>query len=318
MPKKIPVTIFTGFLGSGKTTIILNLIDYLQSIGQQVVYIKNEIGTTDIDAEIVSEKQIQTKKLLNGCVYHTLVGPITNAVNDLIEKFNPDRIIIETAGTDETSNPIVLGINISSHPRLVRDGIITVIDVVNFNNYKYLDDYNRDQSNFIDLIVFNKVELVDEDRKRAVVAYVREFNERSPIVEAPEGKLNPHLAFGMNLPTEDDQTQDKNKVNHFKKDHINTFTYTSHHTFDEKKLENAFRNFPKNVIRYKGYLKTTQGMKIINGVYNRFDWLAPSDQTEVNTTRLVIIGYEVKDSRLDMINQLDSCAVTMQDERKLK
>ncbi len=307
MPKKIPVTIFTGFLGSGKTTIILNLIDYLHSIGQQVVYIKNEIGTTDIDAEIVKEKNIETKKLLNGCVYHTLVGPITHAVDDLIDKFNPDRIIIETAGTDETSNPIVLGINISSHPRLVRDGIITVIDVVNFNNYKFLDDYNRDQSNFIDLIVFNKVELVDEERKRAVVAYVREFNERSPIVEAVGGKLNPHLAFGMNISTEDEISQDKGAVNHFKADHINTFTYTSDQTFDENKLENAFLNLPKNVIRYKGYVKTSQGMKIINGVYKRFDWMETSGPTDTQTTRLVIIGYEVKDSRLDIINQLDAC-----------
>ncbi|MBU0975112.1 GTP-binding protein [Patescibacteria group bacterium] len=303
MNKKIPVTIFSGFLGSGKTTIILGLIDYLQSIGEQVVYIKNELGSMDIDAEIVRSKKIESKKILNGCIYHTLLGPLNTAINDLIDKSNPDRIIIETAGTDKTENKIELGSVIDGNPRLIRDGLVTVIDVVNFQGYKYLDDYTRDQANFIDLVVFNKVEQVDEARKRIVVGYIREFNERSPIVEAPNGKLDPQLAFGMNILSK--KNHDKTK----KSDHINTFSFTSDKVFDIGKLEKVFANFPKNVIRFKGYIKTTLGIQIINGVYKRFDWFPVTKDCKIDKTQLIIVGYEVKNDYAQITKLLDACTV---------
>lgn len=281
--KQIPVTIFTGFLGSGKTTIILNLIDYLQSIGQKVVYIKNELGQEDIDTEIVKAKDIQTQKLLNGFIVHTLVGPFKNAINDLIAKENPDRIIIETAGTEHSADPVSLGIMVNSHPQLIRDGLITVIDVVNFEGYKDLDDYSKDKAKFVDLIVFNKVEMVDQDKKETVVEYVREYNDKAPIVEAPEGKLDPDLAFGFNIPENEKRKSSK----------VNTFTFVADQIFDQKKLEVAFQKLPKNVIRFKGFVKLSTGDAIINGVFKRFDWLPTATGSKIEQTKIIIIGYQV-------------------------
>jgi G3E family GTPase len=303
MNKQTPVTIFSGFLGSGKTTIILKLIDYLQSIGQQVVYIKNELGSVDIDAKIIEGKKVESRKLLNGCMYHTLVGPLNSAIVDLIEQVNPDRVIIETAGTDETEDQIKLGLTIENNPHLIRDGLITIIDAVNFQGYEQLDDYTREQAKFIDLVVFNKIEEVDEQRKRVVVGYVREFNEYSPIVEAPHGKLDPYLAFGMNLPSE--HLQERKESSH----HINTFSYTADKTFDASKLEAVFQQLPKNVIRLKGYVKTAEEMKIINGVYKRFNWLPVAEDSEIKETQLVVIGYEVKNDYAEITKLLDSCAI---------
>ena len=93
MIKKIPVTIITGFLGSGKTTIISNLIDDLQKIGQQVIFIKNELGFEDIDTKLIKGKNIETKELLNGCIYHTLLGPLGSAADELIDKFHQFPVI---------------------------------------------------------------------------------------------------------------------------------------------------------------------------------------------------------------------------------
>jgi G3E family GTPase len=191
---KIPTTVFTGFLGSGKTTIIKNLVDHLIKKGQKVAYIKNEIGAEDFDTQLMQGENIQTKELLNGCICCTLVGPFMAAIDELAMVKAFDRIIIETAGS---ADPASMALSVSNHPKLVRDGVITVVDVVNFDGYEDLSYVAKRQAEFTDLIVFNKVELVDSKRKEAVVGYVREFNEHAPIVEAVGGVLNPDLAFGM-------------------------------------------------------------------------------------------------------------------------
>jgi len=198
---KIPTTVFSGFLGSGKTTIISNLIDELQANNQQVIYIKNEIGDTDIDGKVLEGKGIKTKELLNGCICCTLVGPFISSINEIVETFSPDKIIIEASGA---ADPSALALMISLHPNLARDGVIGIIDVVNFEGYKDLSVTAQNQTKFTDLIIFNKIELVDIAKKKAVVGYVRELNAHSPIIEAPNGKISSKLVFGLNskdLPT---------------------------------------------------------------------------------------------------------------------
>jgi G3E family GTPase len=104
------------------------------------------------------------------------------------------------------------------------------------------------------------VELVDEQRKRAVVGYVREYNEQSPIVEAPQGVLNPDLAFGISRGEASSLSNEQN-------DHdIDTFVYTTTKVLDKVCLERIFHQLPKNIIRYKGYVNTNEGLKIINGI----------------------------------------------------
>jgi len=160
---KIPTTVFSGFLGSGKTTIISNLIDELQANNQQVIYIKNEIGDTDIDGKVLEGKGIKTKELLNGCICCTLVGPFISSINEIVETFSPDKIIIEASGA---ADPSALALMISLHPNLARDGVIGIIDVVNFEGYKDLSVTAQNQTKFTDLIIFNKIELVDIAKKK--------------------------------------------------------------------------------------------------------------------------------------------------------
>ena len=153
MQNKIPTTVFSGFLGSGKTTIISHLIEVLQNKGEQVIYIKNEIGDTDIDSKILKGKGIKTKELLNGCICCTLVGPFITSINEVVETFNPDRILIEASGA---ADPSALALMIASHPLLERDGVIAIVDVVNFEGYKDLSVTAQNQTKFTDLIIFNK------------------------------------------------------------------------------------------------------------------------------------------------------------------
>jgi G3E family GTPase len=312
MNEKIPTTIFTGFLGSGKTTVITNLVDELQKNNIQVVYIKNEIGDADVDTKILEGKGIKSKELLNGCICCTLVGPFANAIDEVIEQFQPDRIIIEASGA---ADPSALALTISAHNSLKRDGVVAVVDVLNFIGYKDLSITTQAQTKFTDLIVFNKVELATLQQKKVVVGYVRELNGHSPIVEAPKGRVSPEVIFGLDDKDLDQLLRDKqdhhaendhknhpedhNHQNHdhISKDGIQTFNLKLNGVYSRIELEEVLGSLPKNIFRTKGlvWLKNNSEnsqLHIFNTVGNRVSFdLVSTDQ--INQENLfVFIGYQ--------------------------
>jgi G3E family GTPase len=310
---KIPTTIFSGFLGSGKTTIILHLIEHLQKEGQQVVYVKNEIGDLNVDSQIVQGRNIQTKELLNGCICCTLVGPFMAAVNEIADTYQPDRIIIEASGA---ADPSAIAMMVSSHPRLFRDGVISIIDVVNFEGYKDLSTTAQRQTEFTDLIAFNKIELVDLARKQAVVGYVRELNGHSPIIEAPEGKLDPNVVFGLNtkeLTALLDEESARSKDGHIHSDHLQqdrlqSFQCILQQPLQEQKLLDFMSQLPQNVFRVKGFVQlVNEKMKLINKVGQRTELTDPPTELGFRPTTVVFIGFNVEAAREQLTKQLQNC-----------
>lgn len=98
-----PVNVFTGFLGAGKSTCILNLIQQLNERAlvqnSNIVWLKNEFGENAVDSVLAKEKSIAVKEILNGCLCCTLVGKLSDAIKEIVETMHPDRIIIETSGS---------------------------------------------------------------------------------------------------------------------------------------------------------------------------------------------------------------------------
>ncbi|CRK21217.1 hypothetical protein BN1708_017847, partial [Verticillium longisporum] len=98
----IPITIITGFLGSGKTTLILNLLPQLkaQNPDYKLALLKNEFGDLAVDSQLASSAAISgVQELLNGCICCNLVGQLSVALADLRAQVRPDRIVIETSGS---------------------------------------------------------------------------------------------------------------------------------------------------------------------------------------------------------------------------
>ncbi|MEX0895512.1 MAG: GTP-binding protein [Patescibacteria group bacterium] len=320
METQIPATVFTGFLGSGKTTVISHLVDQLQNADKQVVYIKNEIGSENVDAKIMEGKHIRTRELLNGCICCTLVGPFVNAISEIIEKLKPHRIIIEASGA---ADPAAIAIMIDGHPQLFRDGVITIVDVGNFEGYADVSQTARNQTKFTDLIVFNKIEAVNIERKRAVVDMVRELNQHSPIVEAPNGELAIDVAFGISsleLDTalkaagfsetnsthsseqEQDQQQDNKAANHPHHDHLSqdgleSFYIKPSFTPTTDQLQHWLEALPSNIYRVKGYIQTADaGWVLLNRVGMR-STLSTTDASNHTDSVIVCIGFHIKSSR---------------------
>ncbi len=311
--QKVPTTVFSGFLGSGKTTIISSLIETLQKNGVQVVYIKNEIGDENVDGQIMEGKNIKTKELLNGCICCTLVGPFIQAIDEVIETLQPDRIIIEASGA---ADPSAIALMIDSHPRLERDGVISIIDVVNFEGYKDLSMTAQNQTKFTDLLVFNKVELVDLARKQAVVGYVRELNNHSPVVEAPKGTLDPNVVFGLSTKELDtllasqegqDHAEHHHDHDHLAEDGITTFHLTLPGKCERADLQAFLEATPGSIYRIKGFVQLRDGSAVVaNKVGKRINLEPAPEGVTTPRNSLVFIGFNILELKPEITTQFAS------------
>lgn len=292
--RQTPTLIVSGFLGSGKTTIIGHLIDELQGNGQQVAYIKNEIGDEALDTKILQGKHIQSKELLNGCICCTLVGPFQSAIAEIVKSYHPDLIIIEASGT---ADPAAIALMIDSHPLVYRDSLVSIVDVMNFTGYTDISSTARNQTKFTDLLIFNKIESVSDEQKRAVVGYVRELNEHSPIIEAPRGRVSVDLLLGANhgelsrlLTVYKQQAASKETHTHLDEDALTAFSVPMDTEISEGELANAIAQLPRNIIRVKGLIRSEFGERICNAVARQTNFSAAPIELRNEPGFLIVIG----------------------------
>ncbi|OZJ06170.1 hypothetical protein BZG36_00993 [Bifiguratus adelaidae] len=195
-PSKTPITVFTGFLGSGKTTIILSLLKRVPK-GYKLCLLKNEFGDVEVDSELARESNVDVQEMLNGCLCCVLVGQMKLALEELKAKYNPDRIIVETSGSAFPA-PIAWQIRQIEDEGFQLDSIITVIDCVNFSGYEDTSYTARMQAQYTDVILLNKHELISEREFDLVLDHVNELNIDTPKLKCDATKgVSPDLIFGI-------------------------------------------------------------------------------------------------------------------------
>lgn len=195
-PSTIPVTVFTGFLGAGKTTIILNLLKRTNP-KYKIILLKNEFGDAETDSALIRESHIQVTEMTNGCLCCVLVGQMKRALEEMKAKYHPDRIIIETSGSAFPA-PIAWQIREMENEGFHLDAILTVVDCVNFSGYEDTSYTARMQAQYTDLVLLNKWELVNERQLDIVVDHINDLNTDTPKLHVTAGTgLDPDVVFGI-------------------------------------------------------------------------------------------------------------------------
>ncbi|KAJ2765118.1 hypothetical protein IWQ57_004902 [Coemansia nantahalensis] len=191
-----PVTVLTGFLGAGKTTLILSLLKRV-SPDYKIVLLKNEFGDAQTDSALVRESHVQVTEMTNGCLCCVLVGQMKRALQEMKDKYRPDRIIIETSGSAFPA-PIAWQIREMEDSGFHLDAILTVVDCINFCGYEDTSYTARLQAQYTDLVVLNKWEHVSERQLDIVIDRVNDLNTDTPKIRAdPATGIDPDVAFGL-------------------------------------------------------------------------------------------------------------------------
>lgn len=199
-PKTIPISVFTGFLGAGKTTIILSLLPQF-SPDYKVVLLKNEFGDIEVDSQLAKQSSLAAvSEILNGCMCCVLVGQMKTALLEIAENYSPDRVLIESSGS---AFPATLAFQIRELERETNgmfylDAIITVIDAENFIGYEDKSLTARMQAQYTDLLLINKWENVSERDLDVVIDRLNDLNEDTPRIRCTgRNGVPPSLLFGI-------------------------------------------------------------------------------------------------------------------------
>ena len=176
------IDIFSGFLGAGKTTLIKKLITEAFA-GQQVVLIENEFGEIGIDGGFLKESGIQINELNAGCICCSLVGDFRTALQQVVEQYHPDRIVIEPSGVGKLSDVTRAVEGVAEHLDVQLNSFVTVADVNKVKMYmKNFGEFYDDQISHASCILLSRTQTASEEKIAAAVAMLREKNPTATIV----------------------------------------------------------------------------------------------------------------------------------------
>ena len=181
------ITIFSGFLGAGKTTLIKELIRKAYA-GEKLVLIENEFGEIGIDGGFMKEAGIEVTEMNSGCICCSLVGDFGKALAKVLETYHPDRILIEPSGVGKLSDVIRAVQDLHADVELA--GFVTVADVNKVRLYmKNFGEFYNNQIENASAILLSRTQDADPAKLDKAVAMIRERNPRAPIVTTPWDQL---------------------------------------------------------------------------------------------------------------------------------
>ena len=177
------IDIISGFLGAGKTTLIKKLVaDAFQ--GEKLVIIENEFGEIGIDGGFLKESGIQITEMNSGCICCSLVGDFGNALKDVLEKYSPDRVIIEPSGVGKLSDVIKAVKNIGDDVKI--NSTAAVVDASKCKMYmKNYGEFYNNQIEYAGTVILSRTQNVSADKLDACLKMIREKNEEASIITTP-------------------------------------------------------------------------------------------------------------------------------------
>ena len=175
------VDIFSGFLGAGKTTLIRKLIE--ESYGtDKIVLIENEFGEIGVDKGFLQNTGIEINQMNAGCICCTLVGDFGKALNEVIEKYNPERILIEPSGVGKLSD-VIIAVQDLKNDKIELNGFTTVVDATKAEMYmsNFGEFYENQVEHASSIILSHTAGMSQEDIDKCI-ALLREHNKEASIV----------------------------------------------------------------------------------------------------------------------------------------
>jgi G3E family GTPase len=290
---RTPITLITGPLGSGKTTLLHHI---LSAQREKIAIVMNEFGEIAIDTKVIEGKNVRIAELGGGCVCCSLLGEFEAAVNEIIEKIAPDRIIVETTGLAE---PEALVFNIQEAlPQCRLDGVVSVIDADMLVRFPELGHTTRLQIEDADILLLNKIDLIELGQIEPLETKLRGINPTAAIVRTERCRIDPELLFGI------EREKKIAPPEHRHQPEYESFAFTSGKIFSRDCFEGFANGLPASVVRAKGFIRFAGGGQLFNFVAGRWELEA----FEFDRTELVFIGKKIAAEKMLIFQALNECA----------
>lgn len=341
MSAKIPVTVITGFLGSGKTTTIRHLLQNNQ--GRKIAVLVNEFGEIGIDGDLLKSCQVCDEdetpnniiELTNGCLCCTVQEEFLPTMQELLKRRDQiDSIVIETSGL-ALPKPLVQAFRWPEiRTAATVDGIITVVDCEalakgtlvgdldaleaqrkadpSLDHETPIEELFEDQLACADLILLTKVDRVSSSTRAKVEEWLKkELPSRVKIIPCEGGKVNSDILLGFNAAVEDNlesrPSHHDSEEEHDHDDDINSVYFVAQEEFEPHNLVKKLQELvaKEEIYRIKGFVAVPEKpmRMVLQGVGDRIEYFYDRawKKTETRETKLVFIGRELDQEKIEAV-----------------
>jgi cobalamin biosynthesis protein CobW len=272
--KRIPVLVVSGFLGSGKTTLVSYLLQEAQAKRARLAVISNEFGALGIDQALLGQGGEAYVELEGGCVCCQLSDELVKTLQMLRERVHPDGIIVETSGI---ALPFDTQLQVWREPvcRWVEDDMaVVVVNAEQLFERRDLEGTFEDQVSSADLLLLNKLDLVPQASREQLEAVLHRMAPDTPIVRSVRGQVDPSVLFPPDL----------HGLRALRRAAGAKPTPHRHESFQASELavEDGLapdmlveRLHNLGVLRGKGFVRTSQGLRLVQGVGRRIELTKP-------------------------------------------
>lgn len=308
----VKLDIISGFLGAGKTTLINKFLNEAYR-GEKLALLENEFGEIGIDGDFLKGDNLNVMEIANGCICCSLQGNFIDGMCELIEKFNPDRVIIEPTGIGKISDIISACREVYKKIDVRINAVITVVNAVMFPIFSNVGgDFFQEQIKEAKVIVLSCVQnITDEDMQLdSIISYIKEMNPKAVIFSKPWEKLDSieiiatsellcDGVFHLSDEGEEHHHHDEDDEHH----HLGGFESYSFYFDDDLQLEriNEFIFDLKSgkfgeIFRGKGFIKSDGKFLKLDYVYGEF---FIDEVVYEGKGKIVIIGKNIKENEIE-------------------
>jgi G3E family GTPase len=291
---RTPIGLITGSLGSGKTTLLRKI---LGQADRRYAVLMNEFGELPIDSEVIRGTNVEIAELVGGCVCCSLTGELEAAVEEILDRVDPEYILLEATGIAE-ADALVYEVE-ERIPRVRLDSVVCVVDTDTSIRFPSVGYAGRAQLRAADIVLINKIDLVTEEEIAKVVAQVREFNPDAAVLKTVRCAADVCVLFGLGI---------ENRVREIPvhgEGGFGSFAYAASALLDESRFREVVSLLPPSVFRAKGFVRFRDGGRLFNYVAGR----AELEEFPAERTEMVFIGSKVEQSREAIEGLLRSCEV---------
>lgn len=303
-PRELPVTVLTGFLGSGKTTLVNRILAGSQR--NRVGVLVNEFGELAIDTRLLDSRKGPVVELLNGCICCASEGDLMRGLNTMLENgAELDTVLIETSGLADPW-PIVQALTrwrFACDLRLC--GVVTLVDAENYDANLEQAEAAFQQLTAADLIVINKCDLVDDMMPPRIAQAISRINDAAKIIACRDAQIPAEVVLDLRHRTLTDfvWASQYHKAEGFESAVLRVST-----GLDPERFDRWLRTVSRDVVRMKGFVRFVgESSPVVFDLVGSRTSARPTDHNEsVTGAEIVVIGRSLKPAELQ--SGLEGCA----------
>lgn len=302
----IPITIITGFLWSGKTTLLNHILTW--DHGLKIAVVENEFGETSIDSDLIEQSSEELIEVSNGCMCCVVRKDWMDAIEKLLDSGKKiDAIVIEASGASEPL-PIAQSFLMNDMGGRVKlDSIVCLVDALNYESLiTSHTDIALDQLEYADFVVLNKCDLVPETKLELLHTLIRRVNALAPIINTSYGQVDLALLLSTGRFAIQPGMEEELEWRHGHED-LQVFAYKTQSRFKARELDAFFEDLTTDCYRIKWFIEFAERPGewwLVQKAWARMS-MDPWTRGTPPEKRIVFIG---KDMNEELIRKLlDEC-----------